>query len=120
MIRNIRVHRSHDAEIVDARADIGKNLADIDTALAELAECEWRGKCGTGTSLRLQRDWYRLAAEFGERRLWIEGIHVRRTAVHEQMQNTLGFGRQRRRSGGKRIYSIGTLCRLQTTGALQG
>src|SRR3954454_25224490 len=105
MVRDIGMHRPHNTEIVNTFADIRKNFADLDAALAEFAEFEWRREGGASAALRLQRDWYRLTREFGERRLRIKGIHVGCAAVHEQVKDALGFGGQRRRPGCERIHS---------------
>ena len=119
MVRDIGVHRPYDAEIVDTLPDIREDFTDLDTALAELAELEWRRERGAGAALRLQRDWYRLSCEFGERGLRIEGIHMRCAAVHEQVQDAFGFGRQRRRLGSERIHSSAELRRLKPAAAMQ-
>ena len=76
MIRDIGVHRAYDAEIVNAAADLRKNLADLDSALAEFLKRKRRRKGGTGASFGLQSDGDGFAGEPGERRLWVESIDM--------------------------------------------
>src|SRR6266496_5277887 len=103
MIGNVGVHRAHDAEIVDTAAYIRENLADLDSALAVFLKFERRWKSRTGTALRLQGDRNRFACKPGKRGLRIEGVDVRGAPIHEQVQNALRFGRQRRLLRGKGV-----------------
>ena len=88
------------------RADFGKELADLDAALAVALEGERRGHQGSVSliaALRAEVRRQRLAGVAGQRRFGVEGIDVRRAAVHEQEDEPLGPGRKVRVLGGERI-----------------
>ena len=96
------------------RATLRKEVADFDAALAVLAELERRGEGGAGLALgapgcRRAAAW---PAYFVEHRLGIERIDVRRPAVHEQVDDVLGLGREmRRRWRAERVPADGGLLR---------
>ena len=95
MVRHVGVHRADDAQVIDARRDVWEDLADLDPALAVLAESVGRGEGGPGTAFGaeiLARQ--HLAGVPVERRLGIEGVDVRRPTVHEQVDDAFRLGRE--------------------------
>ena len=54
MIRDVRVHRADDADVVDALADLGEDLADFDAGLAVLLELERRLEEPAGLAFGLE------------------------------------------------------------------
>ena len=98
VIRHIRVHRANHRDVVDVLGDVRKQFAHLDAALAVLLELERRLKRRAGVALGLQIvHRQRLAVQFGQRRLRIERIHVRRSAIREDVNDALGLGRKVRR-----------------------
>ena len=85
----------------------GENLAHRDAAFALLNELERRWKSGAGATLRLHVERDGLAGVFGEHRLRVERIYLRRAAIHEEVNHALCFGgklgrmRQQGRSSGR-------------------
>ena len=109
VIRHVGLHRSDDANVVDALADIGEDLADLDAALAVLLEFERRAEGRAGLALGpeiLGRQF--LARVRVEHRLGVEGVDLRRPTVHEQVDHPLRLRRQggrlrrQRRAGSRR------------------
>ncbi len=90
MVRHIRLHRSDEADVIDAFADVGIEVADFDAALAIFTELEHRRKGGAGFALGLVMggDW--LARIFLKQGFGVESIDVGGTAIHEQMDDPLG------------------------------
>ena len=86
MIRSACIHRSHDAYVVDAFTDMRIKLADFDAALSHLLE--------------RKRRWHKVAARprlpglLHQFRLGIKRVDMRRTAIHEQEDYMLRFGRK--------------------------
>ena len=105
--RRLVVHRPDNADVVDALRDFGKKFADFDPASSGLPE----HKRGLHQFALLGRSLRRvLAVELLQFRLRIEGIDVRRPAVHEQEDDALDLGgkvpdlrRQRPRRDGRRF-----------------
>src|SRR5207249_2470258 len=94
VIHGIADHRSNHAKIVDARRDVGKQLAHLDAASAMSFEFPWRFHQPADVSLRegkwtLERK--RLAVIPDQPRLGIERIDARRAAVHEEKDHALGL-----------------------------
>ena len=90
-------HGANDAQIVRMLGDIRKQIADLDAALPVLPELPGRLQqvpdAVFGERQRpLKRQ--RLAMILRQPRLGIEGVHVRRTAVHEQEDHALGPRRE--------------------------
>ena len=103
MVRHIGVHRANDGNVVNTPADMGKNLADFDAALAVSFEFVRRGKRRAGFPFGFQILHRQLfAGVFFQRRFGIEGVHVRRPAVGENMNHMFGFGRKLRLPGHER------------------
>ena len=63
--------------------------------------CERRRHQGAGLAAGLEAD--ALAVPLRQLRLGVEGIDLRRPAVHEQVDDALGLGREVRRLGSERI-----------------
>src|SRR5262245_27569568 len=103
VIRQIRAHRTYDAQIVHAPGDIGIEFADFDAALSVPLKLIWRTKADSGFTfgLEMNRQW--LAVIFREHRLRIEGVHLRRTAVHKQVDDAFDLRCEMRRLGGQRV-----------------
>ena len=90
MVRHVRPHRADDATIVDDLCDIRERLVDIDPALAAFAEAERRGH-EPAVFLRSVKFPLRfLPFMFLQSRFGIEGIDVRRAAIHEQEDDAFG------------------------------
>ena len=80
-----------------------EQLADLEPALAVALESERRPQRRTGRALGLQPvERHRLAVEFLELWFGIEGVHLRRPAVHEQVHHPLGLRREMRLGSGHR------------------
>ena len=95
MIHSFADHRSDDAKIIGAVADMGEQVADRDAALARVFEgprrFHQRPGFFVGESERaLHRQ--RLTVIAIEPRLGIERIDARGTTVHEQKDHTFGAG----------------------------
>ena len=93
----VGVHRADDADVVDVRANLRKNLADLDAALSALLEFEWRAhqvpRRAVGFDLRTG---HRLAIVLDQHGLGVESVHLRHAAVQKQKDDTFGFGRKMR------------------------
>ena len=104
MVGHIRVHRAHHADVVDRLRGPGKNLAHLDPALPVFFESERRLVARARLPLRaemLHRQ--RLAVKLREPRLRVEGVHMRRPAVHEKVDDALRLRREMRRFRRERI-----------------
>lgn len=91
MVGDIGVHGADDADVIDAPGDIGIEFADFDAALAVFLKLERRlveaAGAPFGAEVRLR--WF-LAVVLLKRRLGIKGIDLRRAAIHEEMDDSLG------------------------------
>src|SRR5579883_71437 len=106
-------------DVIDARCQVRKEIADELTALAIAFEFPLGTNYTTlifvaAASKRLNRD--RLAVQIVQLRLVIERIDVAWSAVHEQKDHALGLGVQRRFFGSQRIaefrHTFGSDARL--------
>ena len=76
--------------------DMGKQLADRQAALSMFAKLEWRAEDRTDPlalrELQLLLDglWQALAIQSLQFRFGVEGVHLRGTTVHEQVNHVLG------------------------------
>src|SRR5579859_3436400 len=105
VIGNIGVHRADHANIINALGHVGKNLADLDSALGEFFELELRREPGAGLALGLQiLHGQRLAGVFFQRGFGIEGVNVRRAAVGENVDDAPGFAGELGRLGREGRY----------------
>ena len=94
VVRNVGVHRTDEADVVRAFADVREQLADLDAGLAVLLEREGRAHQRAGLAFggnRAARQ--RLSVVLVEHRLRIEAVDLRQAAVHEQKDDTLGARR---------------------------
>ena len=86
VIRHVRVHRANHRRC--HRCILGhvrKHFADLDPALAILVKLERRGKRRARFAFGLEIfHRQRLARVFRQRRLGIERVHVRRSAIHKK------------------------------------
>ncbi len=92
MIRDVRVHRVDDADVVCHGADVGEQLADLDSRLAVVLELEGRPHERPRLALRLDLVRNRLAVIPVELRLRVEGVDLRHAPVHEKEDDVLGAG----------------------------
>ena len=107
VIGNIGVHRTDNADIIDAAGRPGEQFADLDAVLAVALELVRRTHGAGGLAFGAQvRRRQRLAVELVEGRLGIEGIDVRRAAVHEQMHDAPRLRGEVRRLRRQRIHRI--------------
>ena len=95
MVRRNGVHRADDAQVVDAVAQMGQQVADEDAALAARPEAEWRGIQPAGGAFGADFDVARpLACELVDFGLGVKQVDVRRAAVHEEEDHAFGAGRK--------------------------
>ena len=93
MIGHIGVHRANHRDVIDALRGMGEDFADFDSALAVLLKLERRRKSRARLAFRAQiRRWKRFSGVFVERRFGIERVHMGRSAIHEKVNDALGFG----------------------------
>src|SRR5260370_6314460 len=94
------------AQIVSARAQLREDLADLQAALPVTLKCERRFKQVAGLALRTQvASRNRLAVILAQLRFGVERVHLRGSAVQEQVDHALGFGPGMRRLWKQRIGS---------------
>src|SRR5690348_11174848 len=85
MIRIDAVHRTEDANLVDARLKMRQQFADLDTATSATLKGKGGGQQSAGDALGSQLHILRsLAGSFSNLGLGIEQIQMRRPACHEQ------------------------------------
>ena len=83
------IERMH-AQVVGALGDMREDLADLQAALAMLGELERRHHQAAGLALGLDAGGRRLlAVVLRQIRLGVEGVDLRRAAVHEEMDELL-------------------------------
>ncbi len=99
MVGHVGVHRADDAHVVDVPLGrAGEELADLDAALAVLLERERRAQGRAGLALGAEgRPGKRLAVVLRQQRLGIKGVDLRRSTVHEQVDDLLGSRGEMRR-----------------------
>ena len=103
MVGHIGVHATQHANVVDTFADIRENLADLDPRLPIFLELERRLHQVAGRPFGLDVGCRGLLTVIlRQQRFRIEGIHLRRTTVHEEMNDALGFGLEVRGFRGQR------------------
>ena len=93
MFGNVGVHRMDERDVVHALRYLGKNVTHPLSALAILFEAERRGhETHFGVPQRLAvHDVRTFARVFGQHWLVVEGIHLRWTARHEELDESLRF-----------------------------
>ena len=98
------VHRADHCDVVDATADVRKEVADFNAAVTVLPELPRRCQQVAGPSkleLRFgERQW--LAIHLCEFRLRVERVNMRHPAVHEQEDDPLRSGGEVRQPGSER------------------
>jgi hypothetical protein len=105
VVGNIGVHRTDDGDIVDAGCDMREKVTDFNAAFSIFLEGKGRPESGPGFAFGRQiRLGERLAMKLVEHRLGIEGIDVRRAAIHEEMDDALRLGGKMRRLGRERMH----------------
>ena len=96
------VHRADEGDVVHHAGEVRHHLRDPRAALAVPGELERAAHQGAGVldELDFARDLVevRLAVVLVERRLGVEQVHLAGAAVHEQMDDRLGLGREVRRA----------------------
>ena len=105
VLGEVRDHRPDDRQVVDAPADVRKQVADRDAALAVVAELPGAAEhvADVVELRRVRLDLDRLAVLAVEPGLGVERIHLRRPAVHEQEDDAPGLRREVRRPGRQRV-----------------
>ena len=101
-------HRAHDREVVHALRDVREELAHRRAALPVLLKFPRRAE-RRAVVVELRRLHFhpeRLAVLGGQPRLRVEGIHLRRPAVHVEKNDALRLRRKMRRSRHERIVQI--------------
>ena len=102
-------HRVKKGDVVHAGRQVGEEVADPLAALAVLLELPLRPDDAALVLLAAAAeglDGDGLAVEVVELRLVVEGVDVRRAAVHEEEDDALGLGRQRRRLRRERVGEL--------------
>src|SRR6266567_7698193 len=85
-------------------AQVRENFADLDTALAIFSEAERRTHQITCPALRSEvSSRHGLPVVFGQHRLWVKCIDLRKTAVEEQKNDVLRPGGKLGRLGCERV-----------------
>ena len=113
VVGDFGVDGADDADVVDALADVGEELADFDAALAVALELEGRLHEGAGLALVAEvAAGHGLAVVLGEHGLGVEAVDVRQAAVHEEEDDVLCLGLEVRvldhpRAGGIGDVSLG-------------
>ena len=105
MIRHIGIHRADHAQIIGKRGQFGKQLAHFQAALAVLRELERRFEARAGRALGFEHIRQRFAVVFVQHRLRVEGIDLRRAAIHEEMHHAFRLRLKMRPSHGQRVQS---------------
>src|SRR5260370_37812897 len=97
MMGGVGVQGADHADIVDAPAEVRKNLADLDAAPSEFLELEGRLQQVAGLTLGLEIGrGHGLAVVLGEHGLGIEWVHLAGAAVKVQEYDALGVGSEER------------------------
>ena len=105
VLGEVRDHRPDDRQVVDALADMRKQVADRDAALAVVPEFPGAAE-HVADIVELRRmglDLDRLPVLAVETRLGIKRVHLRWPAVHEQEDHARRLGREVRRLGRERV-----------------
>ena len=92
-------HGAKDAQVIDVPRHVGEQFAHRDSAFAVLAKLPGRFQQPAGVPFgesERSLEWQRLAVITVEQGLRIEGIQMRRPAVHEHEDHALGAGREMR------------------------
>src|ERR1700683_3451875 len=112
MVRDLRVHRANDADIVNRLSQLGEDLTDLDAAFAAAAEGEWRAEQIAGLALSLQvAAGDGLAAVLLQHRLGIKRVHLGGAAVEKEKYDVFGRSRKVRGFGGHgRVRAGQSLC----------
>jgi hypothetical protein len=95
MVWAICDHGPNDTDVIDSFSQVRKNVTDFNPALPVLFELERRLHQIASTAFRLgiaTRSW--LPVILVQHRFWIEGVDVRRTARHEQINDVFGLWRE--------------------------
>ena len=110
VVGHVRVHAAEHGDVVNALGHFGENLAHLHARLTVPLKLKWRLEQTARAALRLEIGIGRtLAVILVERRLGIERIHLRRPAIHEQVNHPLGARRKMRRLRGQRTRWTGRL-----------
>ena len=102
MVGVVGVQRAEDAQVVGAGGQVRQQLADLQAALAVLAELERAPASGrrSAFSVRSSTACGPLAGELVDGRLGVEQVAAERAAVHEQLDDALGPRREVRAAAG--------------------
>ena len=100
VVRHVGAHRPHDATVVDDAPEVRQRLAHVDPALAAPLELQRRRHETGAFAFLVEFARGLLACEGLERGFGVEGIDVRRPAVHEEENDPLGPRPEVRRGQG--------------------
>ena len=97
----LAVHGTDQRDVVDALGQVRQQLGDLHAALAGALELVGRGKQRAGVlavrkMAKLSSLLGAVPARLCQRRLGIEQVHLAGAAVHEQMNDGFGLGRELR------------------------
>ena len=93
MVAVVGVHGADDAEIVNALADFGEDLADFEAGLAVAFELPGRAhERAAGTVGADLGAGHGLAIVLSQGGLGVEGIYLRHAAIQKQEDDVFGFG----------------------------
>ncbi len=111
MIWDIGVHRTDDADVIDAASHLRENLTDLDPRFAHRVEGERRTHQGACFAFGFPVCQLGLiSVMFGEFGFWVEGVDLRWAAIHEQVNQTFclraEMGLARGEWGGGRCGSL--------------
>src|SRR5262245_44972130 len=114
----IGVHGANHANIIDPLGQVGKDIADLNTALSILLKVEGRLHQIASASLCLRiTAWSRFAVILIEHWLRIESIDMGRPASHKEVNDMLGFRWEVGSGSGER--SLGRPCLCKKPGKTQ-
>ena len=99
MVRRVCMHGPDKAHVIDMLGRFCENLAHFHTALTIFGKFKRRCKCCTCLAFSGQFvvGGQGLAVVFGQHRLGVEGVHLRRPPVEINMNDVLRPGRKMRR-----------------------
>lgn len=97
MSGDVGSHGADHEEVIGALGDLGEEIADFETALTVFLEGERRAEGSSCFAFGFEVfDRERLTVQAGEFGFGVEGVHVGRTAICEEVNEALGFSRKLR------------------------
>ena len=90
MVRLIGMHGTNDTKVISMAGKIREKFAHHDSTLAMFGELEWTGHQAGSLLLSKSFAIWHFALMFGQQRLGVKGVHMGRTTVHEQKDDSFG------------------------------